>query len=218
MINILLGIPSPRDNDAVISQWPLLPCDKLIIKYYHEWTAYQHMRTWFLSHKEYTHLVIASDDLIVKPENIEKLIEELKKKDYSVFCGVCSINGNDLNVINIIRTENMPTLNERHYDFIKRKDVSGIIEVGFAGFPLMAIRRDMIERFDFDSQSKLEGGDPDYTGNLDLIFCIRCKENNIPIYVDTDNYMIHLRGHGQIKWHDSYVELWEKDGERIRMP
>jgi hypothetical protein len=217
MINILLGIPSPRDIPQVLEQQDKLPIDKLIIKYYHEWTAYQHMRTQFLRLKEYTHLVIASDDLIVKPENVLKLINELEKKDYPVFGGVCSINGDDLNTINIIRVENMPTLNERHYEFIKRKTMSGINQVGYAGFPLMAIRRDLIERFDFDSQSKLEGGDPDYTGNLDLIFCLRCKENNIPIFVDTDNYMVHLRGHGQIKWHDSYVELWKKDGERTRV-
>lgn len=217
MINILLGIPSPRDNDAVISQWTLLPCDKLIVKYYHEWTAYQHMRTEFLKRKEYTHLVIASDDLIVKPENVSKLLDELGKKDYPIFGGVCTINGSRLDILNIIGIENMPTLERRHYDWFKKENVKGIMQVGFAGFPLMAIRRDIVERFDFDSQSRLSGCDPNDIGNIDLIFCLRCKENNIPIYVDTDNYMIHIRGLGEIKWHDSYIELWKKDGERIRL-
>ena len=73
----------------------------------------------------------------------------------------------------------------------------GIIEVKFAGMPLMFIRRDIVE------QIPLKGDTP-YDPNplirariamsFDCAFCYECRNRKIPIRVDTRVKMLHLRG------------------------
>ena len=194
-MKLLLGIPSPRNIPPVTKHWPDLPCDRLIIKYHKEWDAYQALRNFFLEHIEYTHLGIASDDLVVKPDDVELLIGDIQRLDYPVMSGVCNVNEGNPDVLTIIAMENSPTIERRKFYWLIRKYVDGIIRVGHAGFPLTIIRRDIVEKIDFESHSQLLGGDPNEWGNIDITFCTRCRENDIPMYADTDIYMSHLRSH-----------------------
>ena len=77
MVKLLLFRGSPRsDITEVESENQALPCDKLIIRYVGEFLAYKQARRFFLEHKEYTHLVLATDDIVVKPDNIKQLYDD----------------------------------------------------------------------------------------------------------------------------------------------
>lgn len=193
-INLLIGIPSPRNIPEVTCHWLDIPHDKLIVKYYKEWSAYQVIRNYFLDHEEYTHLGLAPDDMVLKPIDIKILLDNLQEHDYQVFSGTAGINEDRPDLITCTPYESAPTIENRTgIKWMERKDVRGIIEVGHSGFPFQIIRRDVVEMFDFDSQSKIEGRDPNDVGNLDMVFCTRMRENKIKIYANTNVFMYHMR-------------------------
>ena len=53
-----------------------LTIDKLWIKFYPQREAYDIGRRWFLEHKEYSHFLLLTDDVIVLQEDIDQLIED----------------------------------------------------------------------------------------------------------------------------------------------
>ena len=195
-MKLLLGMPSPRNIQIVNDNWEKIDEDQIIVKHYKEWSAYQQIRNYFLEHKEYTHLAICPDDLIITQNDIDILKWDILYHDYPVICGISNVNMNEFDrvvvIINSIPTleKSTRTFNFDHYDDLKEN----ITQVLHAGFPLQIIRRDIVRKIDFDSDSKLNGGDPDSIGNLDLIFSHKCKELSIPIYCDRRAKMIHLRG------------------------
>ncbi len=71
-------IPSARDLPEFKEATDKLKFDKLWVKYYPQEEAYTVGRNWFLKHKEeFTHFVILPDDLIVKQEDIERLLKDV---------------------------------------------------------------------------------------------------------------------------------------------
>lgn len=193
-INLLIGIPSPRNIPEVTQYWLDIPHDKLVVKHHKEWDAYQEIRNYFLDHIEYTHLGLAPDDMVLTPIDVKILLDNLQEHDYQVFSGTAGVNEDRPDLITCFPLESCPTIENRSdVKWIERANVKGIIEVGHAGFPFQIIRRDIVERFDFDSQSKLQGGDPNHIGNIDMVFCTRMRENKIKIYANTDVFMHHMR-------------------------
>ena len=78
-LKILLGRGSPRSNIEAVEHWnQFLPCDKIIPRFVTEFKAYKMMRDYFLKHTEYTHLVLATDDIVVHPKHIDMLIDDLE--------------------------------------------------------------------------------------------------------------------------------------------
>ncbi len=195
-MKLLLGMPSPRNIKIVNDNWEKINEDQIIVKHYREWSAYQEIRNYFLEHKEYTHLAICPDDLIITQKDIDILKNDLLEFDYPVLCGISNVNMNETEMIVVI-IDSIPTLEKstRSFNFDHFEDLKeDITQVLHAGFPLQIIKRSIVNMIDFDSDSKLNGGDPDIIGNLDLIFSHRCKELNIPIHCDRRARMIHLRG------------------------
>ena len=205
-VNLLLARCSPRSDIVEVEQENAkLPCDKLIPRYYFEYEAYRTVRNFFLKQKDYTHLVLATDDIVVKPEHIIQLQKDLEEKDYPVLCGLMNVdqdeymkdNGN----LNISLELALKDRKLRHYTWIKRKDLpkDDIFLVKFNGFALMAIRRDIVEKTPFatDGIFRLKGAE--CGASVDFVFCWFCHDNNIPVYVDRRIDMQHLRAMGRIK-------------------
>lgn len=221
-MRLLLAMPSPRDLDDVIDAWKKLDDDQLHVKYFKEWSAYQQIRNFFLAHPEYTHLAICPDDLVIKPNDLDILKKDLEKFDYPVISGMCNVNMDKPDLMNIMiggipnkfAKDRTPFSWEKFKNF--KKDLTKVL---FSGFPLMIIRRDVVERFDFDSESKLEGFDPNMIGNIDVIFCHNCLENNIPIWVDRRCRMIHLRNLTDLKvGRDGFPpQVWLKSGGMLQL-
>lgn len=215
-MKILLGIPSPRNIPQVLRCWYEMDADFIMPRHYREWSAYQIIRDFFLQEKQYTHLVLAADDLVFTQKNLNILKNDIRIHDYPIISGVCTVDGDWNRPINII-PDYLPSLNpkERSFPFIEYSELKeNITRVKFAGFPLMAIRRDIVEKIDFDSETKLTGGDPNSIGNIDLIFCHNCEKLNIPIYVDKRIYMLHMRGNGNLINNDPSVRkiFWRRSG------
>lgn len=217
---ILLGRGSPRSNiREVESLNESLPCDKLIVRFVGEYKAYMIMKDEFMKRPDYTHLVLATDDIVVKPEHIVQLQKDLDEFDYPVISGMMNVDQDDDVHVNL--TWELPIKDRKHrqYNNIRREmiaDEPDIFQVAFSGFPLMAIRRDIVKPYIFAADKVFQGFPPYRGASLDLVFCWYCKENNIPVMVDKRIDMKHLRASGTNRvgkkhtkveyWHDGIIE------------
>lgn len=207
-VKILHAIPSPRNNiPAVLKYQKKLPFDRIIPKYMREVDAYYVVRDYFLNHSEYTHLAIGTDDIVVKPEHIQQLHEDLKQTDYPVLTGMMNVYQEDDQQVNLTPRNQIPTLlwATRVYRWIYRKDLTQyttggpIFQVGFSGFPLMVIRRDVVEKIPFANDAAINEVMYEKAGSLDVHFCHTCHQLGIPIFADTRVDMEHLRMEGTMQ-------------------
>ena len=85
-----------------------------------------------------------------------------------------------------------------------------IFQVAFSGFPLMAIRRDIVLKVPFDADKVFEGLPPHRGASLDFVFCWYCMERDIPIHVDKRIDLKHLRTKGGLMLNDKKreIEFW----------
>ena len=155
-----------------------IDCDKLIFNYLEYPEPYIQLDKFKQYNDMYDYVVIATNDVIVKQENIDQLILDLKDKP-RVLCGCFNVdldwNSTKLNISY-----------DLDYNWID-DDTSGTYSVKFAGFPLMAIRWDVFHSYQFTGSHNAG----------DMRFCKWCDENNIPIRCNTDNRMLHLRYYGE---------------------
>ncbi|MDR4491376.1 MAG: hypothetical protein R2685_10825 [Candidatus Nitrosocosmicus sp.] len=195
-INPLLCIPSPRNIKVVKECIDSLPYDKLWMKEnFDEVQAYTILRNYFLEHKEYTHFVILPDDLLVPLSTLEKLIDDLKKKDYPVLSGICNFNSEKFKSYEVDTAVDANHKNGMDYllqneaphrdHFVKSGQLKGIKKVLFSGFPITFIKREILEKIDF-SNSKGRG--------LDAAFAVSLLNERIDQYVDFDARSLHLKG------------------------
>ena len=208
-IKLLILNPSPRK--IKIFQVKL---DKINKKYdvlrikndFNEKNAYNSGRKFFLEHTEYTHLAILPDDLLCEPEDVDKLVKDLEEFDYPVLSGICNFAMSTPKFFN-----NMSAIEYTKYDAVDEISRTGrfnyfqqimsrarykelkeemkdkpnrIIRVALANFPLTIARRDVIEKFEFNAN--LMG--------VDTVFAQDCINNSIPMYVDLDVEMWHIKG------------------------
>lgn len=202
-VNLLFCRASPRsDIPKVEYNNQFLPCDLLIVRYVPEWHAYQIMRNYFLKHPEYTHMVLATDDIIVCKPDIIRLQRDLDKTDYPILAGVMNVNQDDEIFLAITRELPTQLRTTRRYQYYERPELDelpDIFQVAFNGFCLMAIRRDIVEYSSFDADKIWQGLPPHRGASLDLVFCHWCQENGIPIHVDKRIMMVHRRKSGTHK-------------------
>jgi hypothetical protein len=67
-----------------------------------------------------------------------------------------------------------------------------ILKVKFSGFPLMFIRRDVLDKIKFESDIEWNP-DAEKPEAFDVTFCYRCDQLSIPIYANTSVILHHLR-------------------------
>jgi len=203
-VNLLLCRASPRSDIINVETWnDKMPCDVYIVRFLPEYRAYKEMRRYFLEHKEYTHMVLATDDIVVHPEHLTKLQTDLEEYDFPVLSGMMNVDQDDVKTVNLSYRIASKKRSFRTYYWIHRKDLpkKDIIQVEFSGFPLMAITREIVERFPFDADRIFEGKASENGASLDLVFCWKCKEADVPIYADQRINMKHLRASGSMRVH-----------------
>jgi len=190
-MKLLIGIPSPRDIPNFIRHTDKLNEDKLWIKYYIQLEAYRVMRQEFLN-KDYTHLCILPDDLLVLPKDLETLVSDIKKSDPPVISGMCNIDyrPEHKGLVNVCK-DYLPEAVNHPQDFKWLTLDSEIVKSGkvtrvvYAGFPLTIIRRDIIESIPFTA---VPGG-----CCVDVMFYRDCYHNNIETYLDPKVNLLHMR-------------------------
>jgi len=173
--------------------------------YFPEHFAYKIMRNFFLEHEEYDYLVLATDDIVVKPEHIIQLTRDLEKRAPAVLSGVMNVDLDDQVFVNLCMSLPMKHRRQRKYPWMTRREVfveEDIFQVAFSGFPLMAIRRDVVKKLPFDADKVFEGMAGDKGASLDFVFCQYCMDRDIPILVDKRIDMLHLRTKGGLVIND----------------
>lgn len=134
------------------------------------------------------------DDLYVDYETVDKLVEDLQKKDYPVLSGICNFNCESWTMYDVDLAIDYNNSVGREYllangvpkfeYYVKSGKLSGIKRVAFAGFPLTFIRRNVVEQIPFESTGQ----------GLDSYFSLQCLIKRIDQYVDFDARNIHLKG------------------------
>lgn len=220
-VRLLLGRGSPRSNIEIVECWnEKLPCDKILPTFTTEWTAYQQMRNYFMDHKEYTHLVLATDDIVVLPKHIDMLQDGLELYDYPVLSGMMNVDEPEPDMLNLTWELPIKDRANRKYDWLMRDDLpkERYFKVAFSGFPLMAIRRDLIDQYTFMADRVFEGKGPSRGASLDLVFCYWCQQNNVPIWVDREIEMRHYNRMSRLRLMKAdRLYFWPENGEKTQI-
>jgi hypothetical protein len=204
----MIGVPSPRNIAPVIECHEKLRAAHPEItffyaKYYPELYAYKIIRDFFLNKTSFEYLAIAPDDLTFSVADYDKLILTLERERFPVFSGVCNLTmvSGQASLLNICIEKPVPIpRRERHYAWANVKDPrlpQGVTKVAFAGFPLMFIKREIVDKIGFQGDLEDAGlvlRKHRIPSSFDTVFCWRCHEQNIPIHVDTSVRLLHLKG------------------------
>ena len=130
-----------------------LPCDQLHIEFYKYPQSHLIGQSFFLAHKEYTHYLIASTDVIPEFKDWKYLTQELIQNDYDVY-GPCQNVDNVKWKNHIIGCNKLPKLEfgSRLYNWISESQRQWYlshniikIPVKFNGLAFSFIRRNLIE-------------------------------------------------------------------------
>lgn len=198
-IKPLIASPSPRDIPQVREALGFLShVDKLLVKYLPEREAYTIIRSYFLEHEQYTHLIICPDDLVVSVKTHQQLQFDLEENRHiRVLSGVCNINSEPAYAgkVNAVRSHRInPIRDQRKYDWLYENDYDPqrpIIPILFAGFAYMWIEREVVERVPFRDDNEINGNRGS-GGAVDVMFCNDCLDKGIDVWADMTARSDHL--------------------------
>jgi len=207
-INPLLVIMSPRDFPITwywIDRIKFL--DKLIIKYHLHHEAHEIAQKFFREHKEYTHFLISTDDVIYTPCHVKLLLRDYLEYKYPVIS--CYTNwewtSDWLNITD--RDLRKVRVHFAHqYGFHRLKNMLKLIQdrkvsyplkkVFFVGLPLTLIERRVVEEVGFKPYKYITDRTLGVYAKrgimFDLKFSIECANKGIPIYVDLRCLLMHF--------------------------
>lgn len=191
-MKLLFGCPSPFDFKLVEKHQKNIREDIIKPRYYDELQAYKIIRDYFLSHEEYTHLVIACSDIVVNQSHFDQLKQDLYAKDYDCITGMMNICLEYLDVYNI--TKNVVYPPEPVFDWYTESTLpkEDIFEVKWSGFPLICLARRIVERYEFESVGNFIG-DHSTKGSLDVMLCWRFAQDGVKIFADKRIKLLHLK-------------------------
>ena len=180
-----------QDIPSVSENFKKLKCDKLEFRglLYPE----PHKRLEAFSNEyDGDYIILYTNDIVVKPKNLKKLISVLEEKQYKVLSGVATpVRKNMPNTLNVC----VEPLKGTDYKWVMKGEYSGIHKMGFAGYPFMAMHKSVFKKFNFYKEGTKNTA-------LDRRFCEFCNINGIDIMVDFDNEMEHLDIHPNTSIYD----------------
>jgi hypothetical protein len=188
MINPLIFVPSVRNIPQVIEALNALPYDKFITRLMLEHDAYKTGRDFFLEHKEYTHIVICPDDLVINYDSFMELLRAVDDYKLTNLSGIANLDETNMNIFSCKPLGTDPTSKSAGTYYTRQTLPSELfIEVGFTGFACQFIERELVENLSF------KGGCNVGRGCMDLQFTNELKEMGKPQIVYTDSFFEHLR-------------------------
>ena len=204
-------MPSPRDIEEVYDSWSNLPYDKYVVKNYLEKPAYQIGRDFFLENEEYTHIVICPDDIIIDYHAFELLKNTIQKNNISNLCGVAMVD--ETSNAYACKPLGIPydsMAGGSYYYRDKQRDypllpVNKVIEVGYTGFMIQFLERELVEKLSF------EGGCEKGEGCMDLKQSQEMDGLDERYFVHTGAFFTHLR---RVQYEET--KEWIKNGEHTK--
>jgi len=216
LINPILIIMSPRDIKEVKQAFDKINyIDKVWFKYYDKPSLLMEIKEFLGKYKEYTHLIIVSDDVVCPYDSVKTLVEDLLVYNFPVlsgcfnFCnmwmnrrGYCTWCKNKLSHkwVNIMLKpipigEVFSNLDVEGFVTEKWRRANPIIKrVWFQGFALGVIRRDVYEQIGFKCQDAKRG-----LYSTDLPWAVDCAKAGIPQYCDF-GVKLHHRAYPQYRY------------------
>jgi len=183
-MNPLLFLPSPRDIPQVKRQWYEIKYDKFIVKYKPEIIAYNEAQYFLYKHKEYTHIIVCSDDIEVYHRNIQQLIDDVEEHGYETISGIMNLDESHLNTYAMQNdcdfTKEITTGKGSWIEFedLPKED---IFRVDHSGFQCQIMERNIFLLPEFEE------------GYLDWQLSRICKKIKVPIMVDQRVSLYHRR-------------------------
>ena len=212
---LLLFRGSPRSNIDEVEKYNeslMKVCDVLNVRYMQEIPAYKNARRMFLD-GNWDYFVIATDDIVVKPEDIIQLEEDLEK--YDVIGGMMNVDEKDYpdGNLNICYELALKDRKLRAYNWIKKPDLpkEDIFQVKFNGFALLGINRKILQDIEFAGDGIFRGKGMKFGASLDFVFCWECHVRNIPVFTDKRIDLHHLRTSGSHQVGIRKPEIWLND-------
>src|SRR5688500_1321475 len=199
----LIAIPSPRDipefKDAVNKY--LIKFDKIWFKYWNQSDEpYKYIKRYFLKSwkKEYNHLIILPDDLVVNEIGVNKLVNKIQSNldRYKVIMGSCRV---EYDSNQYIFTKNLPDLvrSYRLYDWYTEKDIGtdfvGMMKVPYCGTPFAILDKDVVKQVSFSDDKKYNMSAASGYSE-DVVLAHDLDKLNIPIWVHNGTRFTHLKG------------------------
>jgi len=185
----LLFMPSPRNIIEVQKHWHTLPADKFIVKYEKQLVAYHIAKEFFQAHKEYTHIGICPDDLVITKNDFDMLVEDVKVHDFPVVSGICGLDEKHPNIWSIQKKIRLDREVPDAYSWINDEYLPDerFYQVGHSGFCFEIVEREVFEKVSWI------GSTNHGQGSFDWQFSKDCHTLGIPIIVDTEIKLKHLR-------------------------
>ena len=197
----LMCIISVRDIPEIKKKFDLITCvDKVFFKYLPLKENLEQVEDYFLSHPEYTHLILNSDDGVPSNEQIAMLIADIKKYDFPVISGCCCMDKltNDMRLnITVDAVSNATSILDYRkldyqllpYDFA---NLNSMIKVWFQGAAACCIRRDIVKDVGLVYPEYYDN-EREWLKYGDLAFSLKCATLGIPQYVDLRCYFEHYK-------------------------
>jgi hypothetical protein len=182
--------------------------DRLEIENYIHEEAHQIARDFFLSHPEYTHFVFICEDVLITPDMVARLLDDIAETDFPVISGYCNI-GFENDRVNVTQRDLRKTavFTQEQYGFLSLKqflryDIGNpYVRVFFQGNTLTAIRRDVVEKLSFKPYRRVSDAfrikafgsvGRNFGIMFDLQMAVELANLDIPVYVDTRLLCLHF--------------------------
>jgi len=210
--------------------------DRLEVSNYLFEEAHKIARDYFLEHKEYSHILIMAEDVVITPDHIKLILDDYEATHYPVICGVINIAfEKPLLAINTRDLRGVRVMHTRDYQMIGLLDVLSnrldypFQKVFFNGKALMLVRREVMEKVTFSPYTywvhprmrrKLGAMAPKKGTMFDLKFALECADLGIPVYADLRLLLFHFGDTDVIidfkdKWRT--VTLYRSDGTKSEL-
>ena len=210
-VNPLVCFGNAYDCKEAIKSFNELPCDKLRLDYVKYPFNFLEAQKFFLQHKEYTHFVYLSPDLVITKQQFNELKKVVEANDYDVYGPVCNVDkGKYSNKLACCLKLPVIPFQLRQYRFIDESnrlyflehDVK-ILKVKFNGLVFCFIKRSILEKYSFSTLPFQIDEKPIWESKVgyacDLAFCHYCDFSNIDILVDLRIKTEHLRYAGPLQ-------------------
>ncbi len=205
-MNPLIFIPSVREIPRVIESWNELPYDKYVVRMKLEAPAYQDGRDFFLSHSEYTHIVIAPDDMVVDYDSFMTLQRDVKEYRLTNVAGIANLGQDDPDVYSC-KPIGVPFIQKTKGSYYDKNNIPNeLFTVGFTGFACQWLERELVEKLSF------KGWCNNGQGCMDAQFSTEMNEMVNMQIVDPKTYFPHLRN----EQYDE-VKAWKAKGSEFHI-
>tara|TARA_R110000796_G_scaffold133682_3_gene249288 strand:- start:1610 stop:2260 length:651 start_codon:yes stop_codon:yes gene_type:complete len=142
---------------------------------------------------EYSHILWIDDDIIFNIKDIERLF----KVDKDIVSGLYLMASGD-NYAAVEYWDEEFFNQNGHFRFLSKNDLKNrdsIFTVSYVGFGFLLIKKGVLEQFEypwFDARYIKIKSSEDFCME-DVAFCLKCKDSNIPIYIDPQIKVTHCK-------------------------